>query len=273
MAGMIGDSIDLRGPALRIPTLCLRWGVLGYCIGVAGTTLRFGDELAETLNMDIGWSWEDSLAVASVGCWVLLTAAVLQMISRRAWPVLVFISGWSALLTVAAYLQHGGEPFREVLLISHSSRWLVPLALCLFLACPKSGAVPLARITKGIWLLRIAAAVIFAMHGYEALGHKSSFIDYILMAGQRVGMSISQEVACSALTWVGVIDMLLALLVLTTRWRFILAYMAFWGLVTAGARIVHSGLVRWDEFFLRAPNFCVPLALFFYWRFFARRSQ
>ena len=84
MAGMTAGSVDLCDPALRMPTLCLRWGVLGYCAGVAGTALRFGgDELASALNMDIGWSWETSLSVTSAGCWALLAAA--ETTKRRQW--------------------------------------------------------------------------------------------------------------------------------------------------------------------------------------------
>ena len=79
-----------------------------------------------------------------------------------------------------------------------------------------------AKIVK--WVLRIAVAGEFIGHGVFALQGKKTWIGWISqLTGAEVG------VATIMLTIVGLLDLLVALIVLTRPIRLVLLWAAFWG--------------------------------------------
>ena len=78
------------------------------------------------------------------------------------------------------------------------------------------------------------------------------------MAGKAVSRSQSLSMA--------------AVLILRFRWPALAGWMAFWGLVTALARVVHSGFDNWSEAALRAPHVGLPLVLALTWLAAHRRA-
>ncbi|QDU54147.1 hypothetical protein [Aeoliella mucimassa] len=124
------------------------------------------------------------------------------------------------------------------------------------------------------WLVRVSVALTFAGHGLEALSMHPKFIDMIMLSGQRVlGLGISQSLAQTSLVVIGVVDLTLAMLILLFRSRLVAGYMAFWGLITAAARLIVLPVVSTEfpavgasEFSQRASHWALPLLLVLAWR-------
>lgn len=105
------------------------------------------------------------------------------------------------------------------------------------------------------WVLRIAVAGEFIGHGVFALQGKKDWVGWLLKFGLSDG-----EVATQLLFLVGIMDILLAILILLKPVRLALLWMVFWGFWTALLRPI-VGLPVWD-FIERWANWGAPLALF-----------
>lgn len=111
--------------------------------------------------------------------------------------------------------------------------------------------------TYALWALRLGVFGEFLGHGVFALQGKEGWFKYFY------GFGISNpETITTILFVVGVIDILLAFLVLWRPIKPALLWMAFWGLFTA--------LIRWPlghdpiwDFFERWANWGAPLALYY----------
>ena len=103
------------------------------------------------------------------------------------------------------------------------------------------------------WILRIGIAGEFIGHGVFALGIKQSWIPYFASVG------ISESAAATLLPLIGMMDIMVALIVLVKPLKIVLAWAAFWGFLTALMRPI-SGEPIWD-FVERWANWAAPLAL------------
>ena len=118
----------------------------------------------------------------------------------------------------------------------------------------------------GDWMLRLATAATFIVHGVEAIRLNPAFIDLLIgSAGNLLWMSLSESTATILLYAIGIIDIVLAILLLCTRWRWIPWYLALWGFITACSRITAAGLIglasAYPETLIRVANGGVPLAI------------
>jgi hypothetical protein len=109
------------------------------------------------------------------------------------------------------------------------------------------------------WILRIGVAGEFLGHGVFAILGKA---DWITWTEQLTGLST--ETATAFMLIVGIMDVLLALLVVVKPIRPLLLWMAFWGLWTALVRPL-VGLPIWD-FIERSANWAAPLALYYFYK-------
>ncbi|MGI9456921.1 MAG: hypothetical protein ACR2NU_10185 [Aeoliella sp.] len=167
------------------------------------------------------------------------------------------VGDWSPLLESVA----GLFPFA-----AQSARIALPLVL-LF--------VERGQTISAQWTARIAIAAAFAAHGLEALQHFFKFTDMLIIATDRlIGVRMPELVANRLLTVIGTIDLLVAMLVISTRLRKVAWYMAMWGLITAAARIV---VLDWErggyEFATRAPHVALPLVLALWWSLAQRKGR
>lgn len=104
------------------------------------------------------------------------------------------------------------------------------------------------------WVLRIAVAGEFVGHGVFALQGKKDWIGWFANFGvSDIGL------ATQLLFLIGIMDILLAILVLVRPVRLALLWMAFWGFWTALVRPI-VGMPVWD-FVERWANWGAPLAL------------
>lgn len=105
------------------------------------------------------------------------------------------------------------------------------------------------------WVLRIAVAGEFLGHGMFALQGKASWFVYF----KPFGITDPQTIT-TLLMVVGVVDLLMALLVLIKPVRLAILWMAVWGLFTAMIRWPLGPDPVWD-FVERWANWGAPLAL------------
>ncbi len=106
------------------------------------------------------------------------------------------------------------------------------------------------------WILRIAVAGEFIGHGVFALQQKPGWLKYFDAVG------ISADTAMTLMPLIGVMDLVLALMVLIKPIRIGVLWMAFWGLWTALIRWPFGPDPFWD-FVERWANWGAPLALFY----------
>jgi len=107
------------------------------------------------------------------------------------------------------------------------------------------------------WVLKIGVAGEFIGHGVFALQGKEGWFKYFEPFGFTDPKTIT-----TILFWVGLMDILLAILVLIKPMRLPLLWMAFWGLWTALVRWPFGPDPVWD-FVERFANWAAPLALLF----------
>ncbi len=104
------------------------------------------------------------------------------------------------------------------------------------------------------WILRIGVAGEFIGHGMLAIGGNKEWVGWI-----QKFLPVDPVVAGQILLVIGLMDLLLALVVLIKPLRPVLYWMAFWGLFTALLRPM-VGKEIWD-FIERFANWAAPLAL------------
>lgn len=107
---------------------------------------------------------------------------------------------------------------------------------------------------KAQWVLRVAVAGEFVGHGVFALQGKADWIKWV---SQLTGADAAT--AATLITAIGVLDILVAAVILLKPMRAVLLWAAFWGAWTALVRPL-VGLPVWD-FVERWANWGAPLAL------------
>lgn len=228
----------------------LRVAVSGVAIAVAARALAWDNALLSVLWLEFGWSEASAQWLVYGGSYCLLACAALVWIPRTQQSTW-FVAVWIAAVTAATASQSGKYPW--LVPFAHAVRFAVPVALGLALALRSRSACA---------VLRVSAAATFAAHGLEAIFQEPAFFDYLFVFSRDfLGDPWSAATIEHTLVAIGVLDLVVAALVLVTRGRLVPAWMVFWGVLTAFARIVHSGPQAWDEVALRFPNFLVPLAL------------
>lgn len=106
------------------------------------------------------------------------------------------------------------------------------------------------------WVLRIGVAGEFLGHGVLALQGKSQWIGWI-----EELLKVSTDTAGTLIMLIGVVDILVAAVVILRPINWVLLWAVFWGFWTALLRPI-VGEPIWD-FIERFANWAAPLAL--YW--------
>ena len=105
------------------------------------------------------------------------------------------------------------------------------------------------------WILRVAVAGEFIGHGVFSLQHKAGWFEYYASVG------IGEPTAATLMTLVGLLDLLVAIVVLVHPVRLFLLWAVFWAFLTALIRPI-AGEPFWD-FVERFANIGAPLALLY----------
>lgn len=258
-----------RRPSSALPPELSPGGNARLLLGVAVVVTMAGFLIAVLRGAGSGWnSWlfleqelshraasQIDLALVLVG----FAAAVLGLIFRHCW--------WGGCLMLPAFLylvvnscliaKTGGIAHADWTPAAHALRYGTPLALVLLVVLKER----VVEIHVAL-LLRVAVAVVFLTHGIEALVHHARYIDLIIGSGENLlEWRITEGQAKVALTVIGVLDVVVAVLVLVRPFPALLWWIVAWGLITALSRMTSLGWGAYPEVLTRSTHFLVPLAL------------
>ena len=104
------------------------------------------------------------------------------------------------------------------------------------------------------YMLRVGVACTFLGHGMNAMAIKQNWIPLLTVYG------FSKEQAVMLMPIIGVMDIIVAFLLLIHPFRAVLLWAIFWTFATALTRFI-AGEAIW-EFVERAANWSAPLALY-----------
>ncbi len=198
--------------------------------------------------------------------WERTAAAVLLLagLSLLIWPTVIaalFIGGAVFTEAYAAY-RFGGDHFVEWVIAARTLRYLLPVAAAALIISPR--IVPHVRwkALASMWILRIGLAVVFATHGMEALRQHPGFIDLLIgTTGNLLGLRMTESTAVLLLKVIGVVDLIVAFLILVGRWRWLLGWLFFWAAITAASRMTALGFMSYPEFLVRSSHMVAPLGI------------
>jgi len=266
----------------------LRVVILLQCLGVGGRYLFSSSETESDvyglLFFDRDWPEEVAQRIDDGGAWACLLAVGLAISCAALADVrgaktkpdaardlpgklcrlgevfgLAVIALW--MLALAETHSVRGEPYAQWTLGEHAVRILGPIALILLGGCRWDCAVCWRR-SAGTVLLFIASASTFIAHGYKAIELYGPFLDLILLTDLRWTQFGLEQVTAEQTLWtIGIIDIIVAALLLLTRWRWLALYMAAWGVIVSLSRMTAFGTEAWPETLLRTANGGVPLVL------------
>lgn len=265
-----GDYLDyIRPRGLPVLKATLRVIVAVQCFGAAAKTLSMEVEssIASFLVTDLSWVQEQASQVDEYVAYGLLASGVLTLL-RPCWPVLLPVSVWFAAVALVGGVRDGGM-VSILEAVEQSARMTAPLGLLLLDFWPPSLKSHLGRTVVSVWLLRLAIAATFAVHGVVALLHSmqgGGFLELLTVTCHKVfGWEMADSEARLVLAIIGGIDLGLALNVIACRSRPIVAYMMFWGVATAVSRMVLLGPQAYPEVLVRIAHGGIPLVLLLYW--------
>jgi hypothetical protein len=224
----------------------------------------------------LGWNEATGLAVQSTVGWVVLAAGVV-VLWRPFFAVTMPLFLLQLCLTVAMWrTDYGFVPEASWLpsqvaalfpFLTQAGRIASPLGLQLLVGCKKDWRSQLPRVSVAMNLMRWAVAATFFAHGVEAWLHHPAFIDLVIgTAWNLFGAGLPQAGVERLLTIIGALDMVIAVVCVTTKIRGVLWWMAIWGGVTAFSRITAYGFdTSWDKTLVRMPHVGLPIAVVLIW--------
>jgi hypothetical protein len=239
----------------------LRLAILAHALGVAVAIFtRSGSVLGDIalMNYDVGHAtiffWERLVAS-------LLLVAALSLLAFPTVVALVVIGAIIALEACAAQ-RAGGFPFAEYTPLAMALRYLTPLALVPLVVAERIAAPGRWRAMTASWILRVAVAIVFCIHGLEAIWLHPGFIDLIIgSARNALNLAVSETTAAQMLRVIGIVDLVVAILILVHPWKPLLGWICFWGLITALARPLAHGLGAYPEVLLRSSHILAAIAI------------
>jgi len=156
----------------------------------------------------------------------------------------------------------GGYRFSDWTLATQALRYITPLVLLVLVLPLTTMFTRKRRLITASWLLRIGLFVLFFSHGMLALLGNPQFIDLILGSVWNLfGISMREALATQVLQFIGIVDIVVAISLLIRPWKYVLYWMAFWGLLTAFSRITAMGWWTYFEILLRISHILAPLVI------------
>lgn len=201
------------------------------------------------------------IAVLTLSAWLMLVPA---LVKRRFLSWIYLILGLYLIALSITKGINGGAMFAELAVPAHATRWLSCVAMWGWLFFINKKAETKDSLKPITWLLKVAIALTFAIHGYEAFCEHPKFKDLLYGAAVRFNIELSESANIALLKIIGVKDILLAIAVLCflPRWKWILLWMTFWGFITAASRPITFGDVGWCDALLRVGNGALPLIIY-----------
>lgn len=243
-------------------TQVLKFTLLIYIIAFC-LQLKKGAVISSVLVVENGYSesfafWVEKsvamlLLICLIGIFFKLTYKLCLYI------ITVFLIGYAFL----NYL-NGGKAFLEITLVSAISKWWLPILTFYAISCYYKQ-----KLHFSSWFLfavQLSIFLIFMAHGIGCLLKNALYIDYILgLVGDYTSFSMKQNQAEQLLNIIGVIDVVVAILVLIKPFKTLIYWLIFWGFLTSLLRIVDASILNYTEFLMRVPHFGLPIVMLIIW--------
>lgn len=240
-----GDDQSLAITILKIGCLA---------VGLALMVILYkGSPLGSWLLMNQGWDNTSILLMEKLLIPVIGVILFLLIQSPRLYNTLLF----AGFILAYAFLEwvNGGKPLLLWSVMAHLSKVTLPFLLYLLTFDKKNGLSE--ALFKG------SIALIFISHGIAAILHHPIYIDYIISFGHRIsGAYLSETYAGNILTLIGAIDIIGGLAILFMKNGYLLAWLMFWGFITALWRVVDTSLWNMESLFIRSPHYLLPFAYY-----------
>lgn len=249
----------------------LRIAFATRCYGLSRKYLWNEFETDSTIFSTLLFDWEFSEPIAQrvddLGIQAMVAAALVVLLTgffdkHRAaqWLAslaLVFAIVWESLLA-ATKTYRGGELLSDWVFAEHGLRLAVPISLLILHFSE--------RLQPTEWVLRIAVAATFAIHGIKAWLAAPAFVTMVIATCENLfefwpaqsAVELTLKVVCIA-------DLIVAVLIIARRWPRVALYASLWGFITALARYT-SQSTAWPETLLRAAHVGGPLTLYLQWQ-------
>lgn len=247
----------------QIADWLLRAAIVLFALGLARAMFtRVGSSIGSIALLHWEVPHSTILLAEKLGSAVVLAAALSLLV--RPTVVALLAVAVPVLVEALAGVRAGGFHFYELTPYAHALRYVAPLALIPLIASAGFFGEAEVRRKTSAWLLRVAIATVFVVHGYEAWKLHPFFTDFVLTAAEGLfGMEMEESTATSILKTIAVVDFIVAIWLLVKPSWPLLGWLAFWGLVTALARPVTLGFASYPEVLLRASHVIAPIALGF----------
>ena len=230
----------------------LKFTLLLQCVGVFFHLLG-GSAIETMLFMEVGMKQADAKSVENSIAWIFLFSGFWAFIKPNK-PLLVIISILTLLLAFIIKRQ-AGSPFTEWSVPAHMIRILLPIGILFFMQEKK-------KLTLPYYILLTGLVITFLTHGFEALSLHPRFLDYLILSFENTfELRIRQNHAGNMLRIIGSLDILAAILAIVFPKKPVFIWLAFWGFLTAFARITELGFGMYPEVLIRTSHFLVPIAL------------
>ena len=173
--------------------------------------------------------------------------------------ITVFLIGYALL----NYL-NGGKALLELTLISAISKWWLPILT--WYAISHYNNKKLKFSSWFLFAIQLSVFLIFMSHGMGCFSKNPLYIDYILgFFGDYTSLSVKQNQAEQMLDIIGIIDVIVAVLVLIKPFKVLIYWLMFWGFLTSLLRIVDASILNYIEFLMRVPHFGLPIVMLIIW--------
>lgn len=151
---------------------------------------------------------------------------------------------------------NGGSISSDITFFTQMARYTLPLGIAM--SCLSQAKLPAAS-----KILKLAIAVTFIAHGYEALCLHPKFTDFLIKTFRvYLGLVLTEEKTHFMLYVIGAVDILAAMSLILTNSRWSTSYMVFWGALTALCRVMYDSNNGLADTLDRVSHFAIPLALY-----------
>jgi hypothetical protein len=245
-------------PGLPSAILLLRISLLLMALGYyVALTTRAGSHFGSIALFKFGVPHDTILAWEHGIARLLVVLAIFTWFRFGCWAALLM--GLVIMAESVAGVFAGGFPFFEHTPWAWALRFGAPFGLAAWMW--KRNPQPQWTIRGGDWVLRLAIAAVFAIHGLEAFWKHPQFIDLFIGSANAAGCEIRELAVVRTLVVIAVVDLAVAAMVLVWPRTPLLIWCACWGLVTALSRPMAYGFASYPEVLIRAPHYLAPLAL------------
>ena len=241
----------------------LNLAILLHAFGLFITFFRgYPTNLGTYMFMILEIDHAEAVSIERISVSIFLFLSIVNLFWTRfltLFPIFIyiFVEAWTG------YYQ-GGYLFSELTFGAQALRYITPISVIVLAAWPFTKFFPDAkRAIVTSWVLRIGIAVVFITHGVECLLQSPQFIDLIIGSGNNLlGIRASEATALQIMQVIGIVDILVAIVVLINPSKPILLWALFWGLITALSRMTALGLGAYTEVLMRASHIFAPLVVY-----------